>query len=145
MGDSSTEMVLGFAFSANKNYVALINKKRPKWQNGLLNGIGGHVENGETAPDAMVREFKEETGVTILEWIHFGTMKFAGDTVFLFAAFPETEIVNITTQTDEEVTAVSVKNLPDHVIPNLHWLIPMAMWCESEPAYKVISYDEQKG
>ena len=36
---------------------------KPLWPN-LYNGIGGHVEAGETIQQAAVRELEEETGIT---------------------------------------------------------------------------------
>lgn len=60
-------MVLGFGFT-NDNRVALIRKIRPDWQRGSFNGVGGHIEPGESPVDAMVREFMEETGVKIDKW-----------------------------------------------------------------------------
>lgn len=73
--------VLGFAFSRNKGTVVLIEKRRPEWQRGFFNGVGGKIENYETAFDAMVREFKEETSVDTLttDWSHFATMIFEND------------------------------------------------------------------
>src|SRR6185312_11540722 len=57
-----TVFVLGFAF--HKNHVALIHKVRgPKPVINKFNGIGGHVEKGETALRAMEREFAEEAGL----------------------------------------------------------------------------------
>jgi 8-oxo-dGTP diphosphatase len=55
--------VNGFMFSPDHQRVALIHKRQPTWQAGYLNGIGGKIELGETAAEAMVREFSEETGV----------------------------------------------------------------------------------
>jgi len=58
--------VLGFAFSEDLERVVLIEKNRgPACNIGKLNGIGGKIELGETSPDAMEREFLEETGVLI--------------------------------------------------------------------------------
>jgi 8-oxo-dGTP diphosphatase len=54
--------VLGFAFDKSDN-VILVRKQKPKWQKGLLNGVGGKIEIGETSSDAMFREFREETGL----------------------------------------------------------------------------------
>lgn len=54
---------LGFAFSADGQEVLLIEKRRPHFQAGLLNGIGGSVEAGETPDQAMVREAQEEAGL----------------------------------------------------------------------------------
>lgn len=52
--------VLGFCIDANLD-VLLIRKDRPEWQRGRLNGLGGHVEEGEAPSQAMQREFREET------------------------------------------------------------------------------------
>lgn len=67
--------VVGFAF--NDNHVLLIEKKRPSWQKGSYNGIGGHIEEGETPKAAMVREFEEECGIASMEkdWEQFAIMK----------------------------------------------------------------------
>ena len=73
-----TSYVLGFMFSAtNENKVILIEKLKPSWQCGLLNGIGGKIEAGESPVQAMVREFQEEAGLetTSQEWTPFGVIK----------------------------------------------------------------------
>lgn len=58
-----TTYVLGFAFSENGAQVLLLQKARPAWARSKWNGIGGHVEVGETFLQAMVREFEEESGL----------------------------------------------------------------------------------
>lgn len=60
-----TSYVLGFAFSEDDRSVLLILKNRPAFQAGKWNGVGGKIEPSETAQQAMVREFREETG---LDW-----------------------------------------------------------------------------
>lgn len=65
--------VLGFAFDCDKESVLLVEKRKgPKLNHGKLNGIGGKVENGESAIEAMCREFKEEVGATVEAWKHIG-------------------------------------------------------------------------
>jgi 8-oxo-dGTP diphosphatase len=64
-----TEYVCGFLFSPDGKKVVLIKKNRPENQAGKLNGIGGKIEPGETPEQAMIREFNEEAGIYIDEWI----------------------------------------------------------------------------
>lgn len=81
------DYVLGFVFSEHKKMVLLIEKKRPAWQAGKLNGIGGKVEPGESPLAAMVREAREETGLEITDWRHYATMLFRGeDRIFVYEA-----------------------------------------------------------
>ena len=128
----TTEFVLGFAFSQTMRSVVLIEKNRPAWQAGKLNGVGGHKAHEETNFEAMVREFREETGAQthIFDWIHFHTMRFQnGNVVYCFATkLPVGTPVN--TMEDEFVDVYPViedgliSEFP--VIANLRWLIPMA-------------------
>jgi len=69
--------VLGFLFNNKLDKVILIEKNRPEFLKGKLNGIGGKVELNETYIDAIVREFKEETGIDIHheEWNDLGEIK----------------------------------------------------------------------
>lgn len=73
------EYVLGFLFSEDRSHVGLVLKDRPEWQKGCLNGIGGKIEPEESAYQAMVREFEEETGVSIKQWDLFADMSFQND------------------------------------------------------------------
>ena len=41
------------------------NKKKNDINQGKYIGIGGHIEEGETPEEALVREVKEETGLTL--------------------------------------------------------------------------------
>lgn len=58
--------------------VLLIEKQRPEWQKGRLNGVGGKIEPGEADSSAMIREFAEETGLMTygFQWKHVCTMTF---------------------------------------------------------------------
>ena len=41
---------------------------------------GGHVENGENFHDAVIREVKEETGLTLRKYVFKGVITFLSDT-----------------------------------------------------------------
>ena len=68
--------VCGFLFSPDRSRVLLIRKRRPAWQAGRLNGVGGKVEAGEALYHAMRREFREEAGLDLPEsqWAHAITL-----------------------------------------------------------------------
>src|SRR5436309_3669493 len=60
--------VCGFLFSPDRRRVLLIRKRRPAWQAGRLNGVGGKIEPGEGPGQAMRREFREEAGLDVADW-----------------------------------------------------------------------------
>lgn len=126
-----TKYVLGFAFDgldvSPQTEVALIRKLRPDWQNGHLNGIGGHIED-EVPHHAMVREFEEETGLLVpqSDWNLFAVMGNSEWQVQCFRAF-NVPLDRVETKTDEEVGVYQAHNLPLSVLTNLRWLIPMAL------------------
>src|SRR5205085_1283386 len=87
----TTHYVAGFLFDEEAANVALIRKSKPRWQAGLLNGIGGHVEANESPERAMAREFYEETGVLIpiSDWKKVAVLNvgYGSAVVHAFAAF----------------------------------------------------------
>lgn len=130
--------VVGFNFSRDRQRVLLIQKTKPAWQKGLLNGVGGKVENNETALEAMVREFKEETNVTTKpeEWRGFASLEAlrtgrdsqpkASALVYFFRRFGA--VVGVQQMTEEPLRVCWLdlfEGLP--VVPNLRWLVPMAL------------------
>ncbi len=119
--------VLGFVFNFDRTQVAFIRKNRPKWQAGMLNGIGGKIEENETPFEAMIRECKEESTVSINEWKNFA--KFTGDwgEVECFRAFHES-LIQLKCPESEEIEVHNVSDLHNqHLSPNLHFLILMAL------------------
>lgn len=120
----------GFAFDTGRRHVVLIEKKKPEWQKGKLNGVGGKVEAGEVPLQAMTREFAEETGIYVphIQWtdvailegqdwrVHFYQTTLAAD------ARPRT-------MTDEEVSWYRVESVlrREDLMPNLRVLIPLAL------------------
>ena len=51
-------------------------RKREDVNQGKWIGIGGHFENGESPEECMLREFQEETGLTLTEWCYRGIVTF---------------------------------------------------------------------
>lgn len=124
-----TRYAVGFAFSADRKFVALIEKQRPKWQAGKLNGIGGHMEEGEAFAVTQQREFWEETGVVIPAnaWRAFASLIGIDWHVRCFVAYTD-EIFNVRSMTDEPIRVLPVdKVMVLPIIANLSYLIPLAL------------------
>lgn len=120
--------VNGFMFSFDNLQVALVEKGKPDWQAGKLNGIGGKVEDGEIPNEAMVREFREETGyeTTGGQWRMFCGLKLRKGLVYFYMTHGNLE--NLQTTTDEKIVIRNVADIPFlNCIPNLNWLVPLAL------------------
>ena len=118
---------LGFVFNQKETDVLLIEKQKPDWQKGLLNGIGGKVEKTETSRMAIVREFHEETGliVDLEEWRYVVTI---GDDDWECDVFTTKSdaIFEAKTMETEEVLCIELGRLESYgIIDNLFWLIEM--------------------
>lgn len=137
------EFVVGFLFSPDNKHVLLIKKNRPDWQKGLLNGISGHVEPGESARNAMIREFFEEAGVVVKDWKQFCELAESTGNwrVTFYLSNCEKAWNEVRTQTDEVIFKLEVDNLDGYkMVKNLNWLIPLAM-DEFEPVAKIHQFD----
>lgn len=122
--------VLGFAFDLELDYVCLIEKQKPDWQKGKLNGIGGKVEVGESSRNAMVREFREETGVDTNgdDWDFFA--KLTGDNY-------EMHCFRIRTNDVHRVATMEIEQVDNYrtdlvlqsgkTVHSMHVLLPLAM------------------
>lgn len=139
-------MVTGFLFSKDFTKVALVKKASPEWMVGMLNGIGGKSEPAETPLDTMARECLEELKASF-KWNLFarlqGEVNRDGQPFMLYcfwACAESHEFANLpqsyqtTKGLTEEVVILWVDEvvflqgrslLP--IIPNLAWLIPMAL------------------
>jgi len=123
-----TEYVLCFMFNYDFSKVAMIRKRKPEWQAGLLNGIGGKVESGESPRDAMIREFEEETGYEIdnMGLKSFCLMEGEDFKVFTFTCRGHLELLR--TMEAEPIVIVDVANLPkEQTVENIMWLVHMAI------------------
>lgn len=135
-----TEYVCGFVFKQLRHgpHVILIRKNKPEWQRGKLNGVGGKIDAFETAPEAMCREFFEETGLAALGWTKFAHLEFQDsivhfyqttvDPLWDFSKSPEAEKIE---EWDVNELLNGTAGRPGgratDLIPNLKWLIPLAL------------------
>lgn len=119
--------VVGFRFYQG-DHVVLIEKLKPSWQCGLLNGVGGLVELGESGLQAMQREYLEETGEVIYAWQLFATLDFSEAHVDFYRHAGDWATSTARTTTAEKVIHVHLEDLDSfELVPNLKWLIPLAL------------------
>lgn len=124
--------VVGLLFDEALNEVLLIRKKRPTWMAGLLNGIGGLVEENETPGYAMARECHEETTLQISDWEEICHIYLERVDLSLFFFTAVGDLSKAVQNTDEELEIFKVKYLGVNevvdILADLLWLIPMAKY-----------------
>lgn len=125
---------VGFLF-LDHEFVLLVEKKFPKWMEGLLNGVGGKMESRESALATMHRETKEETGITELRWDLFGMMSVPAHDgiVHVYRAFDNFNVlmdIPYSNDVEEKLLVFPLNEFPkwqDLCVPNLKYLIPIAL------------------
>lgn len=122
--------VLGFVFNRTRDKVLLVEKRKPVWQAGHWNGIGGKIEPSDPTPvAAMQRECLEETGLDIFitSWVHCITFTCPGGTVYIFKTSWNMEDVPYEQLEDELLQVWDLDFLPKSMMSNLKWLIPICL------------------
>lgn len=139
--------VAGFLKDSSHNLL-LVRKTHPEWQRGRLNGIGGAVEAGETPLQAMIREWREETGEDRRDWHHFCHLAVNnGVKVYFFRSLTNERIdrkwhSGQLNDAGEELVVVNANFINKlYVIENLRWLLPMAFDDPSRPSATVKCYE----
>lgn len=125
--DDPRKFVVGFLITTDRRHVLLVRKNRPEWQSGMLNGVGGKVRTDELFHQAMRREFMEEAGLH-MEWREFCRLTGSyGEVRFFYSIAGHNETQLVRSATDEKISWHRTGRLPANVVPNLRWLIPMAL------------------
>ncbi|MFK4132455.1 NUDIX domain-containing protein [Pseudomonas luteola] len=124
------QYTLGLAFDLSRDHVLLIEKRRPLWQAGRWNGVGGHIESGETPIECMVREFKEETGLetSLSEWMPLCTLE--GDTFKVHTFLTFTDAIHAAKSLTDELVfthRLDLNEIARSSVSNLPWLISLAL------------------
>lgn len=78
------EFVLALVFDENYENLLLMRRKKEPYT-GLLNGIGGKIDNGETPHEAVKREFYEETNFDEIDLDLLVTMVFENEHLHVFS------------------------------------------------------------
>lgn len=147
----SKRYVCGFAFTGNFD-VLLIEKRRPAWQNGKLNGIGGRVEPTDaTDADAMSREFAEETGISVppTQWRRFAEIEVIDQHVidFFTTVLSDEAFHSAQSKTDEPIRHETFWDavVAANIVANLAWLIPLARHVLlNDPSYSLVHVESRK-
>ncbi len=122
--------VLVFIFNRDLDKVLLIQKNKPEWQKGNLNGIGGKVENKESNIRAVIRETKEETkiGISPRRVIEFCIIN-NKEANYKVTCFAYRTYQDFTQMEEEIVDWYEVKDIITDIYPcisNIPWLVCMA-------------------
>lgn len=120
--------VAGFLLSPKLDRVVLVLKNRPSWQAGLLNAVGGKVEEGENAVEAMRREFREEAGIDVENWVHDSVLEGDNFQVDFFSA--QGDVDSVRSLTDEPIITISVADallLGHSAMRNIRLLLSIAL------------------
>lgn len=121
------EYVMGFMYNAEKTQVLLIKKIKPDFLAGKLNGVGGKIELNEYPKNAMVREFVEETGIlTEPEQWSYRILHNNNDwNLYIYSTTGD--ITKAVQMEEEQLFIVDLQNLPDTIMHNLRWIIPLTL------------------
>lgn len=100
---------------------------------GKMNGVGGKIEKREKANTAMAREFGEEAGLYLApnKWIEFLFLSGKGFGINVFYSVVRNEQLNLVRTMEEEVigtyNVADINNDNLIIMPNLKWIVPMAL------------------
>ena len=106
------------------NKILLQNRIKDDWKGYTL--PGGHVELGESFVDAVIREMKEETGLTINNPRLVGVKQFPIDNGrYIVLLFKATDFEGVISSSDDgEVEWIEIDRLSDiNVVEDFHELI----------------------
>ncbi len=110
-------------------------RTRPAWQAGRVNALGGRLQPGESAVAAARREVREECGVDVAEWREVLVWEDAEYVMHVMRGVSELALEARTIE-DQEVFLADVRALPDNVIDNLRWLVPLAL--DADVAFPIV-------
>ena len=110
---------MGIVFSPDLKDMYLLRKDHPDWQAGLLNGVGGKLQDGENYASAMARESQEEASYAG-DWNHLGSMRGNNDV----GAFQCDVFYSVMGAEAKEPKTTEAEKIEKHPVADLVTLIP---------------------
>lgn len=111
-----------------KDEVLLLERQNTGYQDGMRSLVAGHLDGGELATQAMIREAKEEAGITIqpqdLNHV-YTTHRLSGDVenervdLFFECSKWQGEIQNMEPTKCSDLSWFSIQSLPDNLIAHI--------------------------
>jgi len=102
----------------HKNKVLIMKRESTKFLSGLWEFPGGKIEQNETASEAVIREIKEETNLTVINPLYLGSIQHKyshfGVNISLFIAFPKS-IKSLSL--NQQHLWIKIKNIMDYPLP----------------------------
>ncbi|HYC34367.1 MAG TPA: NUDIX domain-containing protein [Candidatus Paceibacterota bacterium] len=120
---------LAFIFNSILDKVLLMHKSRPASLAGKVNGLGGKLEGDEDLYECIMREVKEESDLDTKKdkWIYVGEKYAPNWHVATFCYVYEGDMSDAKSMEDQPVEWFDVRNLPENVMSNLTWIIPLCL------------------
>lgn len=124
------EYVCGFLFDKELKNILLIEKNRPDYMAGKLTGLGGKIEDNESPLAAMIREFREEAGRYVDNWVEFCSIGSVNHKIYYFYSVVD-NIYDVKQLEDEIIDHFNLndlmvsENLP--TMANLKWLLQLSL------------------
>ncbi len=121
------QATLAFVFDKKLSQVLLIKKEKPVVHAGLLNGLGGKLETGESHLECVMREIEEEAGLKIAagKWQRVGDLFWENWNVSIWTCV--IDVPKNHTFPDQNVNWYAASPVPKNSIENLEWLIPLSV------------------
>lgn len=97
-------------FIKRGNEILMLNRESPSWM-GMWNGVGGKLEKDETPKQCILREVKEETGISLSDveykgnviWGNEESESYYGGMYAFIARLPDTYEYNTPVKMDEGI------------------------------------------
>jgi len=124
---------LGFVVFRGVNKILLMEKRKPEFQKGFLNGLGGKPEDDEGFTDCIIREIEEESGLktNTKDWNYFCKMVGADWEVYCFISMLDHKrMEGISTKEEEKIVILDLNKINTcypNLLGNIPWLVGMGI------------------